>query len=220
MNAVGAGGKACWSIGLYLSHSLCPVGPLYLCDPPLGHAGAIALANGFVSNQTLLRSHLASCGLKNKGVIAILEALKARPRLRLLAMSQSYVESELGSRYSFFDDGVKDVLKVFIVNKPNTLILFDRGDTAMSVPTIESLMADVTRSDSLVVFYAESRHGNGDKEVLARTKRKLDWNRRHFYGLDEAAFSKTERRWLMDPKGMDIINGACFNPEFGMAFQG
>ncbi len=215
LNAVGAGGKACWSIGLYLSHSLCPIESLYLCNNPLGHAGAIALAKGLASNQSLLRLNLASCGLKNKGLIAILEALKAHPQLRSLGMPQSYVTSELGSRYNFFDDGVKDALKAFIVNGPKTLRLFDLGDTAMSVPAIESLAADVTRSDSLVVFYAESIHGNGDKEVLARMKRKLDGNRQHLYGMDEAAFSKTERRWLMDPKHTDIINSACFNRDDG-----
>lgn len=67
-------------------------------------------------------------------------------------MPQSYETSKLGSRYNFLDDGVKDALKAFIVNGPKTLRLFDVGDTAMSVPAIESLSANVTRSDSLVVF--------------------------------------------------------------------
>ena len=152
LNAVGAGGKACWSIGLYLSHSLCPIESLYLCNNPLGPAGAMALAKGLESNQSLLRLDLASCGLKNKGVIAILGALKTHPRLRFSSMPQSYETSKLGSRYNFLDDGVKDALKAFIVNWPKILRLLDIGDTAMSVPAIESLSANVTRSDSLVVF--------------------------------------------------------------------
>ena len=220
LNAVGAGGKACWSIGLYLSHSRCPIESLYLCNNPLGHAGAMALAKGLVGNQSLLRLNLASCGLKNEGVIAILGALKSHPRLRSLGMPQSYETSKLKSRYNFFDDGVKDALKAFIVNGPKSLRLLDLGDTAMSVPAIESLTADVARSDSLVVFYAESIHGNGDEEVSARMKRKLDGNRQRLYRMDDATFSKTERRWLMEPKDADIVDSAWSNRDVGPAFHG
>ena len=167
LNAVGAGGKACLSIGLYLSHSLCPIESLYLCNNPLGHGGAMALAKGLAGNQSLLRLNLASCGLKNEGASAILGALKSHPRLRSLGMPQSHETSKLGSRYNFFDDGIKDALKAFIVNGPKSVRLLDLGDTAMSVPAMESLAADVTRSDSLVVFYAGSIHGHGDENILA-----------------------------------------------------
>ena len=219
LNAVGAGWKACWSIGLYLSHSLCPIESLYLCNNPLGHGGAMALAKGLASNQSLLRLHLASCGLKNEGAIAILGALKSHPRLRSLGMPQSYETSKLGSRYNFFDDDIMDALKAFIVDGPKSLRLIDLGDTAMSVPAIESLAADVTRSDSLVVFYADSIHGHGDERILARMKWKLDENRQHLYGMDDATFSKTERRWLMEPKDADIIQSACSTRDVELAFQ-
>ena len=52
----------------------------------------------------------------------------------------------------------------------------------MSMPAIESSAADVTRSDSLVVFYAASIHGNGDEEFLGRMKRKPDENRQRGRG--------------------------------------
>lgn len=220
LNAVGAGGKACWSIGLYLSHSLCPIESLFLSNNPLGHGGAMALAKGLASNQSLLRLSLASCGLKNEGVIAIVRALKRHPRLMSLGMSQSYETSKLGSRYNFFDDGIKDALKAFIVNGPKSLRLLNLGDTAMSVPAIESLAADVTRSDSLVVFYARSIHGHGDEKILAIMERKLGENRQHLYGMDDTTFSKTEGRWLMEPKDADIINRACFNRDVELAFHG
>ena len=168
LNAVGAGGKSWGSIGLYLSHSLCPIESLYLSNNPLGHAGAMALAKGLASNRSLLPLNLASCGLKNKGVIAI-------PRLMPLGVPQSYETSKLGSRYNFLDAGVKDALKAFIVIGPKSLRSIDLGDTAMSMPAIESLAADVARSDSLVVFYAGSIHGNGDEEILSPDDTKARW---------------------------------------------
>ena len=206
LNAVGAGGKACWSVGLYLAHSLCPIESLNLCNNPLGHAGAIALAKGLASNHSLLRLNLASCDLTNEGVIAIFRALKSHPRLRSLGVHLGYMTIELGSQYNFFDDGVMDILETFIVGGPQTLRLLDLGFTAMSVPAIESLAADVTRSDSLVAFYAKSAYGNADENVLGRMQRKLYENRQRIYGVDDATFSKTERRWLMDPKDADFID--------------
>lgn len=206
LNGVGAGGKTCWSVSLYLSHSLCPIESLYLCNNPVGHAGAVALAKGLASNHSLLRLNLPSCGLKDEAVIVMFRALKAHLRLRSLGMQQSYMTRELRSQYYFFDDGVKDVLKTFVVGGPKSLMLLDLGDRAMSVPAIESSAADVTRSDSLIVFYAASIHGNGDEDVLGRMKRKLDENRQRIYGVDDATFSKTERPWLMDPKDADIVD--------------
>ena len=190
LNAVGAGGKACWSVGLYLAHSLCSIESLNLCNNPLGHAGAIALAKGLASNHSLLRLNLASCDLTNEGVCAIFRALKSHPRLRSLGVHLGYITIELGSQYNFFDEGVKDVLETFIVGGPQTLRLLDLGFTAMSVPAIESLAADVTRSDSLVVFCAKSAYGNADENVLGRMQRKLYENRQRIYGVDDVTFQK------------------------------
>lgn len=207
LNAVGAGVVACWSVGLYLAHSLCPIESLYLCNNPLGNAGAIALANGLASNHSLLRLHLGSCDLTDEGIIAIFRALKAHPRLRSLSIQHRFLTSELGSECNFFDDDVKGVLEAFIVDGPHTLRYLDVGDTTMSVPAIESLAAQVTRSDSLVVFYAATIYGNANEKVLGRMKRKLDENRKRIYGVDDATFTETERRWLMDPKDADIVDG-------------
>ena len=100
-----------------------------------------------------------------------LGAMKTHPRLRSLGMPQSHETSKLGSRYKFLDDGVKDALKASSINGPMGLTLLDVGDTAMSVPAIKTLSAVVTRSGSLVVFYAESIHGNGNEKILARMNR-------------------------------------------------
>lgn len=206
LNALGAGWKACWSVGLYLAHSLCPIESLNLCNNPLGNAGAIALAKGLASNYSLLRLNLASCGLKNEGLIAIVSALKSHPRLRSMGVHLGDMTIELGSQYNFFDDGVKDVLETFIVEGPQTLRLLDLGFTGMSVPAIESLAADVTRSDSLVAFYVKCAHGKADENVLGRMQQKLFENRQRMYGVDDATFSETERRWLMDPKDGDFLD--------------
>lgn len=47
--------------------------------------------------------------------------------------------------------------------------------TTMSVPAIESLAGDVARSDSLVVFYAGSIHGNGNEKILSPDDTKARW---------------------------------------------
>ena len=171
----------------------------------------MALAKGPASNQSLLRLSLASCVLENERASAILGVLKTHPRLRSLGMPQSHKTRKLGSRYNFFDDGIKDALQAFIVNGPKSVRLPDLGVTAMSVPAIESLAAEVTRSDSLVDFHAGSIHGHDDQNVLAPMKRKLERNRQHLYGMDDTTFSKTEGRWLMEPKDADIMKSACSN---------
>ena len=89
------------------------------------------------------------------------------PSIEVFRHATSYVASKLGSRYSFVDEGVKDALKEFIVNGVKSLRLLDLGVTAMSVPAIESLAADMTRSDSLFALYVESIHDHGDGKVLA-----------------------------------------------------
>ena len=50
--------------------------------------------------------------------------------------------------------------------------------------------------------------------------RKLDGNRQHLYRMDDATFSKTEKRWLMEPKDADIVDNAWSNRDVGPAFHG
>ena len=51
-------------------------------------------------------------------------------------------------------------------------------------------------------------------------KGKVDGNRKHLYGMDDATFTKTERRWLMKTKDADIVDSACFDRDVGLALHG
>ena len=220
LNAVGIGHSACQSIAKYLSSPNCTLESVYLDANPIGDAGADPLAKGLASNTSLLRLTLASCGLKSEGAKSILQALKGHPRLMTLRMGQSFATEDLGMRYNYLEDDVVDSVKM-MVSTCKTLRMLDLGTTAISLSPLESLYEDISNSKTLVAFSAKSVYNNVAASVKLRVNVRIKENIQQLHGgLDAARFDAEERRWLISPKDVRLIDSAYRNRDTGLARRG
>ena len=219
LNAVGIGEAACKAIAEYLMWPGCPIESLYLSNNPLGNAGAINIARGLAVNKSLLRVSLASCGINTDGARAILEALQGHPRLQSLNMSQSNSTKDLETRYNYLGDDVTDAPEIFITSGPQALRLLELG-TGMTLPAICSVVENVWRSDSLVVFTLKSVHGQIIPEIKTLVNDHMNRNIQRLYKIDVTTFEAQEKRWLRSPKDVRFINSMYGNRDVGLALRG
>lgn len=193
---------------------------VYLSANPIGDAGADAIAEGPASNTSLLRLTLASCGLKTKGAKSILQALKDHPQLMTLHMGQSFVTEDLGIRYNYLEDDVVDSAKT-TVSTCQTLRMLELGTTGMSLSALESLYEEITNSKTLVVFSAKSVYNKVAGSVKLPVNERIRENTQRFYGgMDAARFNAGERRWLISPKDVRLIDSAYRNRDTVLARRG
>ena len=220
LNAVGIGHSACKSLAKYLSSPNCTLESAYLDANPMGDAGADALAKGLASNTSLLRLTLASCGLKSKGAKSILQALKGHPKLMTLRMGQSFATEDLGMRYNYLEDDVVDSVKM-VVSTCQTLRMLDLGTTAINVSALESLYEEISNSRTLVVFSAKSVYNKVAAGVNLPVNERIKENIQQLYGgIDAARFDAEERRWLISPKDVRLIDSSYRNRDAGLARRG
>ena len=220
LNAVGIGQSACNSLANYLSSPHCTVESVYLSANPMGDAGADALAKGIAKNTSLLRLALASCGLKSKGATLILQALAGHPRLMTLRLGQNYATKDLGMRYNYLEDDVGDIVKA-LVSSCTTLRMLELGMTGMTLSALESISKEVVKSKALVVFSAKSVYGKVSTKVKLPVKERIQENIRLLYGgVDDAFFDAEEKRWLINPKDVRLIDSAYRNRDARLARRG
>ena len=220
LNAVGIGQSACQSLANYLSSPHCTLESMYLSTNPMGVSGANTLAKGLAKNTSLLRLTLASCGLKSEGAKQILQALTGHPRLMTLRIGQSYATEDLGMRYNYLEDDVGDSVKAF-VSGCTTLRMLELGTTGMTLSALESIAKEVVKSKTLVVFSAKSVFGKVSAKVKLPVKERIHENIRLLYGgIDDARFDAEEKRWLISPKDVRLIDSAYRNRDAGLARRG
>ena len=220
LNAVGIGQSACNSLAVYLSSQHCPVESVYLSCNPIGDAGAKALAIGLACNSSLLRLTLASCGLKSQGAKSILQALKCHPRIMTLHTGQSYATEDLSMRYNYLEDDVVDSIKGLVSNC-KTLRMLELGMTGMTLSALESISEEVVKSETLVMFSAKSVRSKVSTQVKLPVKERTKENIRQLYGgIDIARFDAEEKRWLISPKDVRLIDSAYRNRDSGLARRG
>ena len=220
LNAVGIGQSACNSLANYLSLPHCTVESVYLSANPIGDAGLAALAKGIAKNTSLLRLALASCGLKSKGATLILQALAGHPRLMTLRLGQNYATEDLGMRYNYLEDDVGDSVKA-LVSSCTKLRMLELGMTGMTLSALESVSKEVVKSKTLVVFSAKSVYGKVSAKVKLPVKERIQENIRLLYGgIDDAFFDAEEKRWLISPKDVRLIDSAYRNRDAQLARRG
>ena len=219
LNAVGIGGSACTAIAHYLSSSHCELDSLYMSCNPIGDAGTIALAQGLPSNSSLSRLSMSSCGLKSTGANHLLRALHHHPRLMTLNLGQNFATEDVGARYNWLDDGVVDGLRS-LVRDSQTLKMLDLGSTAMTPPAFAELGLEVGKSQSLVVFEAKSVCGKLNSEVKLLVNNRIKNNVQHFCGRDMTHFEQEEKRWLISPRDVRLIDSMYRNRDTGLARRG
>ncbi len=220
LNAVGIGQSACENLADYLSSPHCAIESVYMSSNPMGDAGAKALAQGLARNTSLLRLALASCGLKSEGAKSILLALKDHARLMTLHMGQSYSTEDLGMRYNYIEDDAADSVKALVLHC-KTLRMLELGTTGMTVFALESISEEVVKSESLVVFSANSVYGKiSTATKLLVNERIMENIRRSYRGIEVARFEAEEKRWLISSKDVRLIDSAYRNRDAGLARRG
>lgn len=220
LNTVGIGQSACKSLADYLSSPHCTVESVYLSANPVGDAGANALAKGLARNSSLIRLALSSCGLKSEGAKLILQALKDHPRLETLLMGQSFTTGDLGMRYNYLEDDVTDSVNG-LVSSCRTLRMLELGMTGLMLSAIESIAEVAANSKTLVVFSAKSVYGKVPTKVNVLINSRIKESIRQQYGdIDVAEFDAEEKRWLISPVDVRLIDSAYRNRDAGLARRG
>lgn len=220
INAVGVGEDSCKGIASFLSSPVCALESLYMSNNPLGDKGAMELSKGLQSNKGLLRLSIASCGLKSKGAGAIFDGLAAHPRLLTLSIGQSYSTKDLGSRYNFLTDDTTPSLTRLILGC-KTLRMLDLGVLAMSSSFIDAVVETVTHSDSLVDVKLDSVYGKVHSDTRNLLRSHLEDNiRRNYKHMTYEDFQDGERRWLISPKDVRLIDSSYRNRDAGLARRG
>ncbi|KAL8653498.1 MAG: hypothetical protein Q9226_003830 [Calogaya cf. arnoldii] len=182
LNADGISVAACTSIATYLATSNCPIESLYISNNPIGDEGALALAQGLAANTKLVRLSMRSCGLKDAGAIAIMNALTQHPNIMTLNISHSYATKDLGTWYNFFDDKVEEAT-LDLLKTSHSLRYLDFGITGMSVACITTITKAVKESH-LLVFKAESVYNKLPLTVRHALRASLTENVKAKYGQD------------------------------------
>ena len=161
LNGSGISTNACRSIAIYLRSLDWHGGPklesLYISNNPIGDAGAKELSKGLKVTLSLKRLVMSSCGLKNEGVRALLNALTGKSELIAFDIGQSFATEDLGTRYNYLNDGegLEADLGAFIAKTPNLQVL-EVGVTAMSRGMLFNVAKSIFRSRSLVHYLAET----------------------------------------------------------------
>ena len=137
-----------------------------------------------------------------------------------LRIGQSYATEDLGMRYNYLKDDVCDSVKAF-VSGCTTLRMLELGTTGMTLSALESIAKEVVKSKTLVVFSAKSVFGKVSAKVKLPVKERIHENIRLLYGgIDDARFDAEEKRWLISPKDVRLIDSAYWNRDAGLARRG
>ena len=217
LNAVGAGKEACKAIANFLTSPACALESLYMSNNPVGDKGATELSAGLRNNKCLLRLSMDSCGLKGEGAGTMFDALSNHPRLMTLNAAQSFATKDLGSRYNFLtDDAVQPLVSLILECK--TLRMLELGPTAISWPLIDVIIETIGRSESLVAVSLDNVYGKVPVDLRNQLRAHLEGNIRRIYpNMTVEEFQDRERRWLISPKDVRLIDSSYRNRDAGLA---
>ncbi|KAL8950731.1 MAG: hypothetical protein Q9222_003250 [Ikaeria aurantiellina] len=226
LNANGVGYEASWALGDYLGSKHCLLESLYISNNPIGHHGAVKIANGLYKNKSLMRLSMRSCGINTEGGEKILFALLRHPSIMTLDLGQSYATKDLGSRYNFFtSDGVTclEHYIVELIKYSSTLRFIDLGVTSFSLRRIEGIVDAVCNSENLLAFKLDTVYQYKKEEHLKRRVRaQLTESVKRLYG-NEMTYQMLEEgdmRWLRSPKDVRFIDSGYRNQDTRMARRG
>jgi hypothetical protein len=229
LNGTGISKQACKQISRYLALPSCALVSLYMSNNPIGSAAA-ALAPGLSSNQTLERLSLQSCGLSDVPTAALLSALEHHSTLKALDMGQSFATEDLGMRYNWLTDSSPFVR--FVQNSP-FLQYLNIAHMPMTQEAVNAVLQVVATSPSMLSLESNARPLiRGDRTAtavrtgqegvrLAKTVReRLHANVRQVYGVDYEQFHSSEKRFLMSPQDVRLIDSVYRNRDAGKARRG
>lgn len=223
LNATGTSTAACKAIAQFIGSPNCTLESLYLSMNPIGDDGATALSDGLRQNTSLKRFITDSCGINTQGATSIFAALIGHPNLFTLSIAQSYATQDLNARYNFLEDGIAPSLASLINNEKCRLGYLNLGRTALTTAALTEVAKAAAFSDTLEVFDVKSVHADAreDPGIAAYLSDKLHRNvERHYGGLNYEDFQQGERRWLISPKDVRLIDSGYRNRDADLARRG
>ena len=123
-------------------------------------------------------------------------------------------------RYNYFEDDVQGSVKA-LVSGCTTLRMLELGTTGMTLSALKAISEDILKSETLVVFLAKSVYGKVSNEVKLPVNQRIQENIRQLYGgIDVARFDAQEKRWLISPEDVRLIDSAYRNRDAGLARRG
>ena len=224
LNAVGISTQACSQISLYLASPSCALTSLFISNNPIGPALA-TLAPGLAANSTLERLSLQSCGLSDASTTPLLRALKNHP-LKTLDLGQSYATEDLGTRYNWLSDAQP---LIDLVTTTPSLQYLNLSSTPMPQEALNSLLAAVAKSNTLLSFHAKSlvrgdpaavHAGQEGKRLQRLVNRRLSQNVWEKLGVHYDRFNAELKRFLVSPEDVRFIDSVYRNRDAGRARRG
>jgi hypothetical protein len=229
LNGTGINKRACKEISRYLALPSCALISLYMSNNPMGSAAA-RLAPGLSSNQSLERLSLQSCGLSDGPTATILSALEHNPNIKALDIGQSFATEDLGMRYNWLTDPSPFVR--FVQNAPSLQYL-NVAHMPMTQEPVNAILQVVATSSSLLSLESNARPLlRGDRAASAvragqegvrlakAVRERLHANVRREYNVDYEAFHSSEKRFLMSPRDVRLIDSVYRNRDAGKARRG
>ncbi|KAM0704717.1 hypothetical protein Q7P35_007503 [Cladosporium inversicolor] len=233
INATGIGPLASAQISAYLSHPTCSLSSLFLPNNPLGPSASL-LTPSLLSTKTLQRLSLQSCGLSDAPVARILSALQTNPNCNISALDfgQSYATEYLGTRYNWlttalpfadFISASPSLRYLNISHNPtsqepvNTLLLAILTSTSPSLLYLDRSVRPLTRG---LPDHASVKAGQESARLTKLVKERLRFNVKREFEMEYAEFEAEEKRFLMSPRDVRLIDSVYRNREAGMAKRG
>lgn len=228
LNASGIGANGCKQIADYMRSPHCTIESLYMSLNALGDA-VIDLAAGLRYNSTLRRLVMQSCGIKDNGIIAIAAAFSGNVTIAALDVGQGYATADLGMRFNWIaDDSAGAIVNLLHSTR---LEYMNISYAPMSQQAMNSILAAMTDSEFAQWFFAKSLTTGGrdaasikagqEQARLSRLVRKrLHENVWAMYGVRYNEFESGEKRFLINPRDVRLIDSVYRNRDANAARRG
>ena len=226
LNGVGIGEKACQQISRYLALPACTLESLYLSNNPIGDAST-TLASGLRTNKSLKRLSMQSCGLNV--TTEFLAALHGHASLQVLDLGQSYATEDLGMRFNWLTD-VDSLIRLVQSTK---LTYLNLSYVPIPQASLNRVLQAVITFKTLLWFQARTLFVKGTNDVeSARVRQEgariskavrgqlhINVKRMHD-GLSYERFENENKRFLVSPPDVRLIDSVYRNRDAGLARRG
>ena len=190
---------------------------------PFGDEGARTLSDGLRQNISLKRLIVNSCGINTQGATSIFASLIGHPNLFTLSIAQSYATRDLNARYNFLEDGIAPSVAELISHEKCHLKYLSLGQSMLTTAALNEIAKAAAFSDTLEVFDVRSVRTDAriDSGIATFLSSKLHRNvDKQYHGLNYEDFQQGEKRWLISPKDVRLIDSGYRNRDAGLARRG
>jgi hypothetical protein len=215
LNSNGIGLAACEAISRFLAKEDCALQNLYMSGNPIGDDGALYLAKGLETNNSLKRINFGSCGINSKGAIAIMRSLCRHPAVISINLAQAVFTADLKARHNYIDDSALPNA-IELVETNHVLRVFTLGTCAFSPEAIGELQQVVSNSQ---LFFMLAKSCFARVNAHRFSSRKLASNVQSELGLEYQEFLRTGIRSYRSPPEVRLIDSVYRTRDMGQALR-